>query len=67
MTYTYLLRVFIQAMLFIKLYLLIFNTVELVTVVLIYFSYKYLIKITNISTVSLTFQIGRIYSRKSKK
>lgn len=52
MTYTYLLRVFIQAMLFIKLYVLIFNTVELVIAVFIYFNYKYLIEITNILTVS---------------
>lgn len=52
---------------FIKLYLLIFNTVELVIVVLIYFNYKYLIEITNILTVSLTFQISIIYSRKRAK
>lgn len=67
MTYTNLLRVFIQAMLFIKLYVLIFNTVELVTVVLIYFNYKYLTEITNILTVSLTFQISKIYLRKRAK
>lgn len=52
MTYIYLLGVFKQAMLFIKLYLLILNTVELVIIVLIYFTYKYLIEITNILTVS---------------
>lgn len=67
MTYTNLLRVFIQAMLFIKLYVLIFNTVELVTVVLIYFNYKYLTEISNILTVSLTFQISKIYLRKRAK
>lgn len=36
-------------------------------VVLIYFNYKYLIEITNILTVSLTFQISIIYSRKRAK